>query len=77
MTRAETLYNYPLWDIKRFLCGFLKYAKIHAKEISKKYGGNWRYYFIDMIWCNFRYLSFIRKVQENVILILQNDVIFV
>ena len=55
MTRAEILYNYPLWDIKRFFCGFLKYAKIHAKEISLKYGGNWRYYFIDMIWCNFRY----------------------
>jgi len=54
MTRADAIYNYPLYSIKRF-SSFLKFAYISANQLHIEIGGGKIYYLLDMIWCNLRY----------------------
>lgn len=54
-TKAEMLYHYPLFSFRRFP-KFLKFAKIHAKQIAIDHDKkNWLGIYLDMIWCDFRY----------------------
>ncbi len=59
--RAEQIYNYPLYSIKRFP-RFLKYCWITAQKIKSQESNTCRgggklpiMIVLDMIWCNFRY----------------------
>lgn len=55
MTRAEQIYNYPLYSFKRFPT-FIRYCMPTAKAISLRVGGgSWLCILADMIWCNIRY----------------------
>lgn len=54
LSKAELLYEYPLYSIKR-IPTFLKYAHQHSKFIAAKNTGNSLAVFMDIIWCNWRY----------------------
>lgn len=54
MSRGDQIYNYPLWSIKR-LPKLLKYGRQMACELSKRYGGFWFAYLLDMLWCDIHY----------------------
>lgn len=56
MTRAEQIYNYPLYSLKRFPT-FIRYCKPTAKKIAAKAGEDrsWLCILADMIWCDIRY----------------------
>lgn len=54
MTRAEHIWNYPLYSIKRFPT-FYRFCWALANKLSEKGEGGRLHLFVDMLWCNLRY----------------------
>ncbi len=55
MDRAERLYSYPLYSLKR-LPKLLKYNRLDANALYKRGGVNNAFLTqVDMLWCNLRY----------------------